>query len=86
MILHLGFDVCVKVDKVMQHIAQLCKSRAKKASRSVCGIPLADGNEQDCVAGSGTALPLGWQDALSPQHEGSVFCQRRVIGRPHRTQ
>jgi hypothetical protein len=38
MILHLGFDVCVKVDKVMQHIAQLCKSRAKKASRSVCSI------------------------------------------------
>jgi hypothetical protein len=64
MILHLGFDVCVKVDKVMQHIAQLCKSQAKKASQSVCGIPLADGNEQDCVAGSGTAPPLGWQDTI----------------------
>ncbi len=46
MILHLGFDVCVEADKVMKHIAQLCKSQAKKASRSVCGIPVADGNEK----------------------------------------
>jgi hypothetical protein len=67
MILHLGFDVCVKVDTVMQHIAQLCMSQAKKASRSICSVPLADGNEQDCVGGSGTAPPLGWQDIVSPE-------------------
>jgi hypothetical protein len=59
MILHLGFDVCVEADKVMKHIAQLCKSQAKKASRSVCRIPVADGNKQDRVAGSGTTPPLG---------------------------
>src|SRR5262245_16293513 len=73
MILHLGFDVCVKVGKVMQHIAQLCTSQAKKASRSVCSIPLADGNEQAYVVGSGTAPPLGWQNAVSPLARGQCF-------------
>jgi hypothetical protein len=77
MILHLGFDVWVKVDKVMQHIAQLCTSQAKKASRSVCSIPVADRNEQGCIAGSGTAPPLGWQDAVSPLARGQCFLPER---------
>ena len=66
MILHLGFDICIEADKVMKHIAQLCKSQAKKASQSACRIPVANRNEQGCVAGSGTAPPLGWKDAVSP--------------------
>ena len=56
MILHLGFDVCVEANKVMKHIAQLCMSQAKKASQSICGVPVADSNEQDCEAGPYTAL------------------------------
>ena len=64
MILHLGFDICIEADKVMKHIAQSCKSQAKKSSQSVCGIPITDGNEPDCVAGSSTAPPLGWQDTI----------------------
>ena len=59
MILHLGFDVCVEADKVMKHIAQLCKSQIKKASQSVCGIPLADGNEQESIGKSGLDHRIG---------------------------
>ena len=59
MILHLGFDVCVDADKVMKHIAQLCMSQAKKASRSIYSVPVADSNEQDCEADPYTALSLG---------------------------
>jgi hypothetical protein len=73
MILHLGFDVCVEADKVMKHIAQLCTSQAKKASQSVYSILVANSNEQDCVAGSGTALLLGWQDSVSPLARWQCF-------------
>jgi hypothetical protein len=84
MILHLGFDVCVKVDKVMQHIAQLCMSQAKKASRSVCGLPVADSNEQDREAGPYTALSLGWHEAVSPLAREQYFLPERVGGHPCR--
>ena len=66
MILHLGFDVCVEANKVMKHVAQLCMSQAKKASRSIYGVSVADSNEQDCEAGPCTALSLGWKDTVSP--------------------
>ena len=58
MILHLGFDVCIEANKVRKHIAQLCMSQAKKASRSICGVLVADSNEQDCEAGPCTVLSL----------------------------
>jgi len=58
MILHLGFDVCIEANKVRKHIAQLCMSQAKKASRSICGVPVTDSHEQDYKAGPCTALSL----------------------------
>jgi hypothetical protein len=66
MILHLGFDVCVEADKVMKHIAQLCKSQIKKASQSVCGIPLADGNEQESIGKSNSLFHQRRAPTLSP--------------------
>src|SRR5690349_20598950 len=71
---------------VMKHIAQLCKSPAKKASRSVCGIPVADGNEPDYVAGPDAAPLLGWKDAVSPLARGQYFLPEKVISHPHRAQ
>src|SRR5262245_48285393 len=86
MILHLGFDVGVEADKVMKHIAQLCTSQVKKASQSVYSLLVASRNEQDCVAGSGTVPPLGWQDSVSPLARGQYFLPERISGRPRRTQ